>query len=50
MSICLHVGICITGMSRTRGGHQFPWNWSYRWLYAAIWVPEAKPDPPSESI
>jgi len=24
-------------------GCQMPWNWSYRWLWATLWVPGAEP-------
>ena len=29
--------VCSVPME-VRGGHQIPWNWSYRWFWAAMWV------------
>ena len=39
--LCLYTYLytmCMPGDLEVRRGHQFPWNWSYRQLSAAIWV------------
>jgi hypothetical protein len=45
--LLIHMNIlpaCVCLMPREiRGGHQMPWNWSYRWLWAATWVLGTEP-------
>jgi hypothetical protein len=31
------------GPMEARRGHQMPWNWSYKWLWASMWVMQTKP-------
>ena len=38
---CLHV--CAWQGCRACGRHQMSWSWSYRWLWAAMWVLEISP-------
>ena len=33
-----------------RGGHWIPYNWSYRWLLAAMWVLRINPGSPARTI
>lgn len=43
-TVCIHVCImpvCIVPMEARRGYHI--WNWSYRWLWDAVWVLGTKP-------
>lgn len=30
--------------SEARGEQQVPWNWSYRWLLAIVWMLGTKPE------
>lgn len=30
--------------SEARGEHQVPWNWTYRWLLAIVWMVGTKPE------
>lgn len=39
MSVCLHVSVHYVHVNtKARRGRKKPWNWSYRRLWAAIWV------------
>jgi hypothetical protein len=42
MYICLCT-MCIQWSWRSEEGAGSPWNWSYRWLWAAMWVLGIKP-------
>lgn len=40
--------ICAWSPQRSEDGGQIPWNCSYEWLWAAVWVLETDPSPPQE--
>ena len=41
---CMYVRLCLVHGEAWRG-HQVPWNWSYRQLWAAMWVLGIEPRP-----
>ncbi|CAO2597816.1 hypothetical protein LEMLEM_LOCUS9161 [Lemmus lemmus] len=38
LPVCLTVYHVFAVPMESRGGHQVPWNWSYRWWQTAMWV------------
>jgi hypothetical protein len=40
--VCIYA-MCIQKSLEARRGQQIPWNWSYRWLWAMMWI--LRPEP-----
>lgn len=45
-SVCIHECMYskyVPNATRRHRGHQFPWNWNCKWLWATMWILGIKP-------